>query len=91
MNVTRHAAVVKHDEDATYHKSGQPCVGKITIELTEDQLRTIDTTIGKRINECDYYINRYERQVGTQVLSHRQERAFLLRIREKLNAELVKL
>lgn len=59
-------------------------MNKVTITLTEDQKNEVDRVLAKRIDECDYYINRYDRQVGTQVLSHRQERAFLLRIREKL-------
>lgn len=58
MNVTRHAAVVKHDEDATYHKSGQPCVGKITIELTKDQAYRIVELLTKRdVNQETYAFN----------------------------------
>lgn len=41
MNIVKGPSPVLHDEDAEYHESGKPCVGKITIELTEDQIRTI--------------------------------------------------
>ena len=64
---------------------------RITITLTEDQGYTLVMQLQKVVDKLDYYIKRYDGQVGTQVLSARQERAFTLRLIEKIQAELVKL
>lgn len=66
-------------------------MSKITIELTEDQGYELAKVLSAKIDKLDYYIKRYDGKPGSQVLSARHERAFLKRLIEKIQVELVKL